>query len=107
MQILNSLFIRRYHSELAQHKKRFGLIEQVPLLALSCILDSQFKKMYFKDPTSLAKVINTVSTYIWEMKDEAPAQNESSDSDSLLSGAMSSRCSRYTTKKFKMLCQNQ
>lgn len=88
-------------SVLAQHKKRFGLIEQVPLLALSCILDSRFKKMYFKDPTSLAKVINTVSTYIWEMKDEAPAQNESSDSDSSLSGAVSSSLFKIHNNKIQ------
>jgi len=47
-------------SILAQHKKRFGSIEHVQLLAVSTLLDPRFKREYFLDKLACAKAVSTV-----------------------------------------------
>lgn len=71
-------FLNLVNSEMI---RRFGKIESVFLLAISTLLDPRFKKLYFKDPTALAKVINFISNSLKKIKEKQ--ENEiSSSSDS-------------------------
>ncbi|CAK1587745.1 unnamed protein product [Parnassius mnemosyne] len=64
-------------------KKRFGMVEQVHLLAAATILDPRFKKIHFTDHVACSRAINRINTSILDITRQQLPQNNSEEVDAI------------------------